>query len=277
MQNQKSIEKQARKLFDSESDVKRFVEALNSRTAKSEEVTFSHTSEVYKLDQSSRICASPLFDLPLSKPVIVDVCASPGGKSILAWKHLQPSLLISNEVIGNRIPALISNIKRCETWPAIITSLDVAHLAEKIGPAADMVIVDAPCSGQSLVGKGKSSMGGFNPTVINANANRQKRIIASAASMVRGGGYLLYCTCTFSCEENEKVVNWFIERFPDFSPQEVPALMNNSSTYIKSPCYRIWPYDDLGAGGFTALFKRNDDSQSISLDIEMFKPVWKSG
>ncbi len=83
----------------------------------------------YCLDFSSVFAATTLLAIPQSVRIIFDMCASPGGKSVFAWKALQPELIISNEVIGKRLSMLISNLKRCHISPSIVVSRDVAILA----------------------------------------------------------------------------------------------------------------------------------------------------
>ena len=226
----------------------------------------------YCLDFSSVFAASTL--LAISQPVnlVFDMCASPGGKSLFAWKALQPQLLISNEVIGKRTAALISNLKRCQVKPAIALSLDSKVLAELIPQTAQVVIVDAPCSGQSLLVKGGKAPGCFHPVNINKNANRQKRIIANSAQLVAPQGYLAYMTCTYSSEENEQVSEWFLSRFPEFKPVEVPHLADYQSHLVTIPCYRLWPQLGLGAGAFTALFQNTTEGQSNSLSTLLERP-----
>lgn len=79
--------------------------------------------------------------------------AVPGGKSIFAWKTLNPGLLLCNEVIGKRMGMLISNLKRCQINLSAAANLDSKILAEKMPQTANLVIVDAPCTGQSLLAK----------------------------------------------------------------------------------------------------------------------------
>jgi len=118
-----------------------------------------------------------------------------------------------------------------------------------------VVIVDAPCSGQSLLAKGSQVPGCFHPVTMNKNANRQKRILANSAQIVAPQGYLAYMTCTYAPAENEQVCEWFLNRFPDFQPAVVPHLAPFQSHLTALPCYRLWPHQGLGAGGFTALFQ----------------------
>lgn len=218
----------------------------------------------YCLDFSSVFAISPLL---LSSPVqrVIDVCAAPGGKSIFAWTALHPNLLLSNEVIRKRTGALISNLKRCRITPAIILSLDSKILAQEIPSTAQVVLVDAPCSGQSLIAKGGKAPGCFHPVTINNNANRQKRILANSAKLVAGQGYLLYMTCTYSPEENEQVAEWFLERFPHFQAIAVPHLTSYQSPLTELPAYRLFPQSGLGAGAFTILLQNTLDESAQNL------------
>jgi 16S rRNA C967 or C1407 C5-methylase (RsmB/RsmF family) len=168
---------------------------------------------------------------------------------------------VGNEVIRKRTAPLISNYKRCLIDPAIVVSYDPQKLAEICGPVAQVVIVDAPCSGQSLVMKNKAAPGAFHPATISMNERRQRRILANSRALVTEGGYLLYSTCTFSRDENEDVVEWFLERFPAFEAVPVAALAAFRSHLSSEPCYRLWPHQGLGAGSFTALFRLKAEPQ----------------
>ncbi|MGJ3254645.1 MAG: RsmB/NOP family class I SAM-dependent RNA methyltransferase [Elainellaceae cyanobacterium] len=209
----------------------------------------------YCLDFSSVFAASILQAIASPIRVVFDMCASPGGKSVFAWRLFQPDLLLSNEVIGKRMGALISNLKRCQSRPAIALSLDSKIVAEDIPHASDLVMVDAPCTGQSLLVKGIPAPGCFHPVTINKNANRQKRILANSARLVAPHGYLAYTTCAYSPDENEGVSQWFLERFPMFQPVDVPMLSRFQSHLTDVPCYRMLPQSGLGAGAFTTLFQ----------------------
>lgn len=199
---------------------------------------------------------------------VLDLCAAPGGKSLLAWKALAPAHLWCNEVVRKRVRILISNLKRCGLTDSLVFNLDPQTFAEQLPHAASVVIVDAPCSGQSLLAKGDQALGCFHPVNIKKNASRQKRILASAAQTVTGGGYLAYMTCTFSPEENEQVVDWLMKKFPQFEAVEVPVLADHASPLAAFPCYRLWPQSGLGAGGFTALLRnRSTLIEPINLDF----------
>jgi len=217
--------------------------------------TWHQQGYFYCLDFSSVFAASVLqaIDRPVS--IVFDMCAAPGGKSIFAWRSFHPELLLCNEVIGKRIGALVSNLKRCQVQPSSTSSIDSKILAEAIPQAIDLVIVDAPCTGQSLLAKGDKAPGCFHPININKNANRQKRILANSAQLVAPQGYLAYMTCAYSPEENEQVIEWLLSRFPQFQPIAIPQLAAYQSHLSDLPCYRLFPQSRLGAGSFTTLLK----------------------
>ncbi|ARV61665.1 Fmu (Sun) domain-containing protein [Nostocales cyanobacterium HT-58-2] len=228
----------------------------------------------YCLDFSSVFAASILLKISHSLKLVFDMCAAPGGKSVFAWKNLQPELLISNEVIGKRLGMLISNLKRCHIKPSIVVSKDSSIFSEMIPFSSDLVMVDAPCTGQSLLAKGEKAPGCFHPTAINKSANRQKRIIANSAQIVAPQGYLAYMTCTYSPEENEEVCEWFLKKFPQFQAVKISYLQSYQSHLTSVPCYRMFPQDRLGAGAFTVLFKNIEEGEVKQIDREILSTVW---
>ncbi|HIK03390.1 MAG TPA: RsmB/NOP family class I SAM-dependent RNA methyltransferase [Trichormus sp. M33_DOE_039] len=232
-----------------------------------------HQGYFYCLDFSSVFAASVLLAIPQRVQLIFDMCAAPGGKSIFAYQALQPNLIICNEVIGKRLGMLISNLKRCHISPSVVVNRDSSIFAESIPSTCDLVLVDAPCTGQSLLAKGEKAPGCFHPTAINKSANRQKRIIANSAQIVAPQGYLAYMTCTYSPEENEQVCDWFLSRFPQFQPVKISHLQDYQSHLTSIPCYRLFPQDRLGAGAFTVLFQNTNVGERQALDMEILNDL----
>ena len=228
----------------------------------------------YCLDVSSVFAASVMREVPLGPEVVLDVCASPGGKSLFARRSLRPHLLVANEVIAKRTAPLISNLKRCRVQPCMVTNADTAVLARVCPASADVVIVDAPCSGQSLIAKGVENDGCFHPANINLNANRQRRILANAAAVVAPDGWLAYITCTYAEKENEGNLRWLLRHFPEFTAMPVPALEAHRSSLTDTPCYRLWPQGGVGAGAFAALLRRNGAGCRGGLDG--LRSAWRS-
>ncbi len=238
-------------------------------TVKSEARAGSHplheSGAYYCLDLSSVFQIAVSRGVPFQPHSVLDVCSSPGGKSAYLWRLWQPEMLVANEVIGKRIGALSSNLQRCKI-PGSIVSADVSKLAESWGNSFDFVLVDAPCSGQSLVARGMRAPACFHPATINMNSNRQKRLIANAGKAVRPGGYLAYTTCTFSFEENEAVVEWLLKKFPEFSSVAIESLEAYRSPFSANACYRLFPQQGEGAGGFSALLVKRAEEDSEELE-----------
>tara|TARA_Y100001934_G_scaffold279622_1_gene383973 strand:- start:1048 stop:2001 length:954 start_codon:yes stop_codon:yes gene_type:complete len=226
----------------------------------------------------SSVFESCVFENVPAKPeVVVDLCASPGGKTVMAWRTLKPRVLICNEVIGKRTAQLLANVKRCGIHPSWVTSLDSAVFVERCPASVDLVVVDAPCSGQSLIAKGKHVTACFHNHVINHNRNRQRRILSNAAKMVKPGGRIAYMTCTYAEKENEGNLRWLMKNFPQLVPEEVPALKQLQSHLAEFPCYRMWPQQGLGAGGFTSILRNDSDEEARPMDVDALSPVWETG
>lgn len=245
-----------------------FIDRLADGTARPGAHPLHGAGEFYCLDFSSVFAASILGAIAGPVATVVDVCAAPGGKSIFAWRLLHPELLIANEAIGKRVPPLLSNLRRCRVGPAAVTRLDPQHLAPRLTGVADVVLVDAPCSGQSLLAKGDTNPGCFHPVNVNKNANRQKRILAHAAVIAAPGGYLAYTTCTYAPEENEGVCQWLRDRIGGFDPVPVPTLAAFQSPLTDQPCYRMGPQSGLGAGAFAMLLRRTDRGDRAPLPAD---------
>ena len=149
----------------------------------------------YCLDFSSIWAASAMLAMesgPERKRVL-DVCAAPGGKSIFASLALRPEFLLANEVIGKRLAVLRHNLKTRRIPNAFTQRLDLRELAAAAPEAFDLAIVDAPCSGQSLLAKGIENPGAFHPATVKGNAKRQLGILTSCRCLRGAGGRAAVC------------------------------------------------------------------------------------
>ncbi len=191
---------------------------------------------------------------------VCDTCASPGGKSTGVLEQLNGTgLLVSNEVIGSRLAILQLALARSGYANHLVTNLDVDRLSEHMAGRFDCVVVDAPCTGQSMVVRGKQSLASYSAAQIEHSSGRQRRIIRAAAELVKPGGRMVYSTCTFSFAENEQIVGelvgeqtrWHLKRFDHLQQWETPNYEG---------CYRLWPHRDRCAGAFAAVLECTDDT-----------------
>ena len=94
--------------------------------------------------------------------------------------------------------------------------------------------------------------------MVNGNAKRQKGILLSAVQCVAPGGHIVYTTCTYDPEENEKVISYILKRVPGWSAVEVASLSAFRSSLSEFPAYRLLPAHGFGAGGFCCLLRKNN-------------------
>jgi len=200
---------------------------------------------------------------------VIDLCSSPGGKSGQAAAKIKDSgFLHSNEYVPKRAKTVVSNFERLGIKNAFVTSLDTAELPKLYSEFFDLVIADVPCSGEGMFRKSDEAIVDWSEENVLGCAERQRYIMENAAPLVCGGGYLLYSTCTYSLEENEMIIDSFLDAHSDFHLVEVKeALKNATCDGIVFPgakcsslsmCRRFYPHKSEGEGQFIALMKRDE-------------------
>jgi len=198
---------------------------------------------------------------------ICDLCAAPGGKASAILEAMQgEGCLVANESIRTRVHALEHVLGRTGQANYIVTSWDPDEMASRLPEVFDAILVDAPCSGQMLVGKSKRDENAWHPSQIFHCAQRQTRILNAAIRMLKPNGRLVYSTCTFAEVENEAQIRRLVQEYPGaFEPIERIPLKKWASP-VASGCYRLWPHRDSCAGGFAAGLWRTDRNLGISYD-----------
>lgn len=216
----------------------------------------------YPLDLSSVWETTALSQLARPDRCL-DLCAAPGGKTILAQARLSPALHIANEVHPRRLGILRSNLLRSGYDGVYTQRLRPEQWASLAPQSFDLVLADAPCSGQSLLAKGVKNPGCFHPSTLKGNAKRQRSILGYALQTLAPGGHLLYTTCTFAPEENERTITYLLKRHPDLEALEVPGLAPFQSPLAPFPCYRLYPMTGLGSGGFSCLLRQRGEPGAL--------------
>lgn len=187
----------------------------------------------------------------------LDLCAAPGGKSMLMAARYLPQNHTANEVNAARRGILRQNLELSGMPNVTVTGLRPDQWAAA-GELFDLLLVDAPCSGQSLLCKGIRNPGCLGSAMVNGNAKRQKGILLAATRCAAPGAHLLYSTCTYDPDENEKVMAYILKRVPGWEAVEVPVLTPFCSGLADFPAYRLLPHHGFGAGGFCCLLRKND-------------------
>jgi 16S rRNA C967 or C1407 C5-methylase (RsmB/RsmF family)/NOL1/NOP2/fmu family ribosome biogenesis protein len=196
----------------------------------------------------------------LSGQLVCDLCAAPGGKaSALVEAIGDAGFVLANEAIRNRIGPLQLNLARTGSDRYAISNFDPDPLADRLAGIFDVVVVDAPCSGQAMLARGKQKVSSLSSNQIQYSARRQQRILDAAVRLLRDGGKLVYSTCTFAQAENESQVQRLID-----SGVSQPHVVDRLAQYQTSVgCYRVWPHLHDCAGSFAASMTVDHDVQPV--------------
>ncbi len=199
---------------------------------------------------------------------VLDACAAPGGKaSQLAAAIGHEGVLLANEYVPKRAKIIVSNFERLGIKNALVTSLDTARLAEMFGGYFDLVLCDAPCSGEGMFRKYDEAVSEWSEDNVRLCAERQREILENLSGLVRGGGYLLYSTCTYSKEENEDTVAAFLASHPEFSlcvVNEKLIAVTADGLGKMTEARRFYPHLSPGEGQFIALMKKEENCDILS-------------
>jgi NOL1/NOP2/fmu family ribosome biogenesis protein len=216
-----------------------------------------HAAGGYFVQDAGSMLALRLLD-PQPHEIIADVCAAPGGKATGILEAVGPGkgFLLANEPIRGRLASLQWTLSRVGYARFATSQYDIDDLAQRLPERFDSVLVDAPCSGQALVGRGKQSIASFDPAQIEHSSARQRRILRSAAALVRPGGKLVYSTCTFAVEENEQVAESLLDAEVGWTVEDVDELREWKSPRDPGG-YRIWPHRDRCAGAYAICLRRS--------------------
>lgn len=227
-----------------------------------------HAGAYYVQEASSMLLEQALKQhLDLNKDLrALDLCAAPGGKST----HLQSllsegSLLIANEVIRSRSRILRENIVRWGAGNVMVSNNDPADFAA-LANFFDLVVVDAPCSGEGLFRKDPAAANEWSPNNLKICAERQQRILADIWPSLKAGGIMVYSTCTYHPAENEENLACLSAR-KDFEVLELNIDPQWGFRKIESQGivgYQALPHRVKGEGFFLAVLRKNDGGESTS-------------
>ncbi len=228
-----------------------------------------HEAGAYYIQEPSAMAPVALLD-PRPGERVLDLCAAPGGKTTqIADALCGDGLIVCNEPVPSRAKILSRNVERMGVANALVVSAEPEKLAPLWPEAFDAILVDAPCSGEGMFRRHPETRDEWNESSPEGCAVRQKRILESAVQMLRPGGRLAYSTCTLNHEENENVVAWLLETYPEL--EAVPfALPIHDSRSLNAPegMLHLYPHQLKGEGHFAALLRKKGDAPS-----DLFAPA----
>ncbi len=235
--------------------------------------TIEHRLGFYYIQDAASMAPVALFDFDpsIDRPLILDMAASPGGKTThLASRTGDHGLIIANDASVSRLPALRIVL---QNWGAINTAI-TNYPGERFGTwypeVFDRVLLDAPCSMQGLRSTESHPIRPISDNEIQGLSQRQGRLLESAFKAVRPGGQVVYSTCTLTPDEDEAVVDGLLKHYPDLArvedisahfPAPVPGLISDGSHSFDPSLERsarLWPHRLGTSGFFAALISKKD-------------------
>lgn len=183
---------------------------------------------------------------------VLDLCAAPGGKSTHLLSLISSnSLLVSNEIIANRNHILQENLGKWGTANSIVTQ-NKAEDFTRLENYFDIVVVDAPCSGEGLFRKDKNAIEEWSEKNVNQCGIRQQDILQHAAKCCKSGGHIIYSTCTYEQIENDAQVETLLQN--GFELLRVEAVPNG---VIETQYgYQFFPHKVKGEGFYLSVVKK---------------------
>lgn len=229
-----------------------------------------HEAGLYYIQEPSAMAVGEFVEAKPSEWVL-DLCAAPGGKTThIAGQMKGEGILFTNEIHPTRVKRLVSNVERMGIQHAIVLNDSPENLAKRLVEVFDRVIVDAPCSGEGMFRKYDQAIETWNEDKVIQCARLQKEILTEAAKMVKPGGRLVFSTCTFSPEENEQVIEWFLTNHDDFKVEIMTAHPSfsegrvewtNKETEAVRHTFRLWPHRLKGEGHYIAVLRKDGDGK----------------
>ncbi|MCR4868246.1 MAG: 16S rRNA (cytosine(967)-C(5))-methyltransferase RsmB [Lachnospiraceae bacterium] len=172
---------------------------------------------------------------------VADLCASPGGKSLMAALACKESgQVLSFDQNQEKVDRIMENATRygLENIKAFVA--DATCPNAMLSGKMDVILCDVPCSGLGVMGRKPEIRSRLKPEDLEELAQIQQKILTQAAAYLVEGGTLVYSTCTINPSENEENVSWFLQQNPQYHLVEQK---------------QIWP-DQMHDGFFVAVMKK---------------------
>jgi 16S rRNA C967 or C1407 C5-methylase (RsmB/RsmF family) len=232
-----------------------------------------HAGAYYVQEASSMLLFEALnqsvsADRPLR---VLDLCAAPGGKTTLiaSWMP-KSSILIANEVIKTRLSILKQNLARWGNPNVFTCSYD----PEAFLPLAgwfDLVVVDAPCSGEGLFRKNALASQEWSLDNVSLCSARQRRILQVAQKLVNPRGTLIYSTCTYNARENDDNSRWLqAEKGMQALAIDTPECWGVSH---REEGLQMYPHRAKGEGFYLSAFRQLDPIRAIEKRKKDFRKL----
>ncbi|MCK5018976.1 MAG: RsmB/NOP family class I SAM-dependent RNA methyltransferase [Candidatus Peribacteraceae bacterium] len=201
-------------------------------------------------------------------PVILDACAAPGSKTTQISALMGNSgLLVANDSSFGRMKILKHNIEKLGCSNVVALNRDARHLKTEF--KFDFIFLDAPCSSEGIIRKNPNIMTHWSTNKIKWLSKMQQEMIVNCYDLLKKGGTMIYSTCTYSPEENERVIhNLLTKRNAKIKTIKIKGLETsptvkewNGKKFDRNvkKAVRIWPHHNDTGGFFMAKIQEGSE------------------
>ena len=221
------------------------------------------TGLVYSQEPAAQMVAQVAQPKPGMK--VLDLAAAPGGKTTQLLSYLDnQGLLVSNEIHKGRSKILVENVERFGARNVLVTNESADRLAKVFSGFFDLIVLDAPCSGEGMFRKQPDAMDYWSLDYPEQCATLQREILEDAIRMLAPGGFLVYSTCTWAPEENEEMVSWLLQNF-ELELDRFKKINGMADGIGYPETARMYPHLFKGEGQFVVKFRYLGENQAVKL------------
>lgn len=205
------------------------------------------------VQDASAVIATELL-APNENSFVIDMCASPGGKTChLADMMQNKGKILANDISKQRTDLIVENINRLKVKNTEISISDALNINEDI--KADYILLDAPCTGSGIIRKLPEIKYLNREKTLKKTVEIQRKLLEKATKLLKENGVIIYSTCSIEPAENMENVMWFLKNFPQFSLEKADNYVN--SFFCKNDCVQIFTHIHDCNGAFAARLKHN--------------------
>lgn len=229
---------------------------------------YYHAGLYYIQEPSAMMPAQALSPMPGER--VLDLCAAPGGKTThLGCLMRNKGIIVSNDISPKRVKPLAKNVELMGITNALIINETPERLSRAFPGYFDRILLDMPCSGEGMFRKDKEAIQSYSLYKKSEYIAKQRGIFEQAVTMLKPGGTIVYSTCTFNPDENERNMEYFmnmyglqsdsIEPYPCWEPSRGEWASGDESL---NAGLRLWPHRAEGEGHFVFRLKKPGSVES---------------
>ena len=225
--------------------------------------TAFHAGAYYVQEAASQFIDFLVSHEELQGKRVLDMCSAPGGKTTIYSTAVgEEGLVVANEYVRSRANILADNVRKWGMGNVLVTNNAPEHIAQFEG-WFDLVAVDAPCSGEGMFRKEEVARTDWSEEAVKMCAQRQLAIVREAWQSLKDGGLFIYSTCTFNDEEDEGVLQTFIEEMGDVFEPSQNVEIDDAWGIVRGEVgafqtFRFFPHKIDSEGLFVAIARKGE-------------------